>query len=149
MSARRGGPAPVVALLALALALPAAAEQFVEQDGFRVHYAALPTTAVTPGTARAFGIGRSSRRALIVLNAQRLEDGRTVPVPASATGTARSLIGHVQDLALRSAREGDVHYVLAEFQVVPQEWLAFELQVTPQGAPRPVPIRFRQQFYPD
>jgi hypothetical protein len=72
-----------------------------------------------------------------------------VPVPASATGTARSLIGHVQELPLRSAREGEVHYVLAEFQVVPQEWLAFELQVSPQGAPRPLPVRFRQQFYPD
>jgi hypothetical protein len=140
------GAFAAAALLLMAVA-PAHAEQFVEQDGFRVHYAAIPTTDVAPDTARAFGISRSRRQALLVLNAQQLGDGPLKPVAATATGTARNLLGHMQRLALRPVQEGEVHYVIATFEILNQEWLTFEVAIQPDGAARAIPLKFQQQFY--
>ena len=128
----------------------AQAEQFVREGDYIVHYVALPSTSITPEIARHFGITRSGGLSLLVLNAQReTAPGKTISLPATATGTVSSLIGHVQDLELQPAREGDVHYVLAQFQAVDQEILQFDLLITPQGASKPLTLKFQQQFYRD
>lgn len=125
------------------------AEQRVDQGPWRVHYAALASRDLAPAVARQFGVSRSSKRGLLVLNAQRVDGDQTVPVAASGSGSVRSLIGHQQKLNLRPAQEGPVHYLLAEFDYVDQEHLNFELQVQPAGAPAPLTVRFKQQFYAD
>lgn len=128
----------------------AQAEQFVREGEYIVHYVALPSTSITPEIARHFGITRSGGLSLLVLNAQReTAPGKTVSLPATAAGTVSSLIGHVQNLDLQPAREGDVHYVLAQFQAVDQEILKFDLLITPQGASKPLTLKFQQQFYRD
>ncbi|MBI2384066.1 MAG: DUF4426 domain-containing protein [Gammaproteobacteria bacterium] len=127
----------------------ARADQFVQDGEFTVHYAALATVDLAPEVARGFGIARSRHRALLTLNAQRRGGDRTASVPATAKGTARSLLGHVQTLELRPAREGETHYVLAEFEALDQEWLNFEVAVLPEGASRPLTVKFKQQFYTD
>jgi hypothetical protein len=128
----------------------AQAEQFVRDGTYVVHYVALPSTSITPEIARHFGITRSGGLSLLVLNAQReTAPGKTVSLPATAAGNVTSLIGHVQPLALHAAREGDVHYVLAQFEAVDQEVLKFDLQITPQGADKPITLQFQQQFYRD
>ncbi len=128
----------------------AQAEQFVRDGDFIVHYVALPSTSITPEVARHFAIQRSGKLSLLVLNAQKeTAPGKTVSLPATATGTVTSLIGHVQPLDLQPAREGDVHYLLAQFEAVDQEILKFDLQITPQGATRPIALKFQQQFYRD
>lgn len=140
----------MVATILLAIPGAARAEQFVEKDGLRVHYVAINTTDIPPEVARPFAIDRSRRYGLVVLNAQRVgADGRTTPLPGAASGRARSLIGHVQPLAFRPVREGEVHYLVAEFETLNQEWLTFEISVTPEGAAAPLPIKFQQQFYTD
>ncbi|MGB0956297.1 MAG: DUF4426 domain-containing protein [Panacagrimonas sp.] len=140
----------IIAIALLLTTLTARAEQYVEQDGFRVHYAALPTTDLQPEVAKRFGVSRSSRRILLVLNAQRvLADGQTQSVAATGNGNASSLLGHVQKLRLRSEREADVHYLLAQLQALDGEYLNFDLSVTPEGTQRPIGIRFQQQFYLD
>ena len=99
---------------------------------------------------RHFEITRSGKLSLLVLNAQReTAPGKTTSLPATATGTVTSLIGHVQPLELRPAREGDVHYVLAQFEAVDQEILQFDLQIMPDGASKPIALKFQQQFYRD
>jgi hypothetical protein len=136
--------------LCLLLCLPAAAEQRVEQDGFIVHYAAIRTTDLTPEVARQFNVRRRGKQALLVLNAQRVEDsGTVVPIAATATGRVTSLLGHLQKLDLRPVQEGPVHYVLAEFETLNREYLTVDVQLTPQGAARPIRIKFQQQFYND
>jgi hypothetical protein len=135
--------------LCLLLCLPAAAEQRVEQDGFIVHYAAIRTTDLTPEVARQFNVRRRGKQALLVLNAQRVEDGAAVPVAATATGRVTSLLGHLQKLDLRPVQEGPVHYVLAEFETLNREYLTVDVQLTPQGATRPIRVKFQQQFYND
>jgi hypothetical protein len=133
------------------LVLPGAAraEQFVQDGEYLVHYAALPTITLAPDIARKFGLTRSKRYALLVLNAQRGTLEKNVSITATGEGEARSLIGHVQKLALRQAREGDVHYLLAEVEALNQEFLVFDLRVLPDGATKPLLITFTQQFYSD
>lgn len=137
-------------LAALLLAGAARAEQLARDGAFIVHYAALPSTSIPADVAQRFGLRRSARRAVLVLNAQRDDGaGQPTPVPASGIGQARNLIGHVQSLQLRPAREGDVHYLLAEFEALDQEILTLEVEVLPEGATRAIRLTFQQQFYDD
>lgn len=139
----------LIMLLMLLGSFAAAAEQFVDAGPYRVHYAAINTTALTPDIARQFGVSRTRNEILLVLNAQQQVDGRYLPVPATATGTATTLLGHVQKLALRPVREADVHYVVASFQTLDGEFMRIDAQVLPEGANAPLTVKFRQQFYRD
>jgi hypothetical protein len=136
-------------LLALALSWigVAHAEQYVQDGEFVVHYAAVPTVMLAAEVAQQFGIARNPRFALLMLNAQRGTVQKNISVPADGEGEARNLVGHKQPLRLRRAQEGDVHYLLAEVEALNGEVLIFKLSVTPQGATRPLEIKFQQQFY--
>jgi hypothetical protein len=136
-------------LFTLLFGLAAHAEQFIDEGPYRVHYAAINTTALTPEVARQFGVSRTRNEILLVLNAQEQVDGRYVPVPATATGRATTLLGHTQKLALRPVREADVHYVVAAFQTLDGEYMTIDVQVLPEGAEAPLQVKFRQQFYRD
>lgn len=137
-------------LLIALLSLPLHAEQFVDSGEYRVHYSAISSTLLTPEVASRFGVARTRGEALLVLNAQRRgADGRYLPVAATATGQARSLIGQVEKLKLRATREGEVHYLLAPFQVLDGEFLTLELSVLPEAAATAIPLKFQQQFYRD
>jgi hypothetical protein len=135
--------------LLLLCAFGAHAEQFVDQGDYRVHYAAINTTELTPQVARQFGIDRTRNQILLVLNAQQRIDGRHVPVPATARGTATTLLGHQQTLALRPIHEAEVHYVVATFTTLDGEYMTIEADVLPQGSNETIPVRFKQQFYRD
>ncbi len=140
------------AMLALLLLLASGivrAEQFIDLGDYRVHYAALNTTQLTPDVARKFNVERSGQRILLVLNAQQLIGGRYESVPATASGTATTLLGHVQKLELRPIREADVHYVIASFETLEGEYMTVDARVTPAGSTTPVTVKFKQQFYRD
>ncbi len=139
----------LTSLILLLCSWAVAAEQFVDAGSYRVHYAAINTTMLTPEVARQFGVSRTRNEILLVLNAQQQIDGRYVPVPATARGTATTLLGHLQKLALRPVREADVHYVVAAFQTLDGEYMTIEAQVLPEGADAPLAVKFRQQFYRD
>jgi hypothetical protein len=139
----------LVAVIAVLCSFAVGAEQFVDDGPYRVHYAAINTTSLTPEVARQFGVSRTRNEILLVLNAQQRIDGRYLPVPATASGTATTLLGHVQKLALRPVREADVHYVVAAFQTLDGEYMTIDAQVLPEGANAAVQVKFRQQFYRD
>lgn len=139
--------ARLFALFAL-FALPVYAEQggqFVSADGYEVHYAAIDTTDVSPATARALDITRSGARALLVLNAQRAEGRESLR--AEARGSVRNLTGQEKPFEPRAVEDGGVWYVLADFRVANAERLRFDLEVTPEGAARAIPLRFERTFY--
>ena len=134
--------------LLLAIAGVCAAEnggQSVVRDGFEIHYAALGTMDIPAETARAVQVTRSANRMLLVLNAQRASDGSSLR--ATAEGEVSNLAGQEKTLAARAVEDGGVWYVLAEFRVANGERLRFDLQVTPEGAGRAIPLRFEQTFY--
>ncbi|MDD3762477.1 MAG: DUF4426 domain-containing protein [Nevskiales bacterium] len=137
-------------LLWLLCALPAAAEQYVDHGEYRIHYAALNSTTLTPEVARQFGVDRSRNQVLLVLSPQQRDDGGDYrPVAATASGTATTLLGHVQKLELRPVREGPVHYVVATFETLDGEFMTVNVDVLPAGANQVVNVRFKQQFYRD
>jgi len=139
----------VFALVLCLIALPAAwAEQAVRDGNFVVHYAATPTLDLEPDVAARFGVKRSRVRVLLVLSPQVIDDeGRTRSIPASGTGTVRNLLGQRESLALRSAREGDVYYLIAEFEPLDQQPIVINAEVLPSGATRPLVIDFTQKFF--
>ncbi|MDP9141582.1 MAG: DUF4426 domain-containing protein [Pseudomonadota bacterium] len=139
----------LLALLLVLAANTAHAEQFVDLGDFRIHYAALNTTQLTPDVARKFNVQRSSKQILLVLNAQQLVGGKYESVAATASGTATTLLGHVQSLELRPIREADVHYVIASFETLEGEYMTVDARVVPAGATAPITVKFRQQFYMD
>lgn len=135
-------------ILLMTLSLQAGAEQAVRSGPYSVHYAAIRTTDLTPEVARQFGVRRSAKQALLVLNVQR-DEGAPLPspVPATATGTVTSLLGHRQTLSLRPMQEGGVHYVIGRFETLTAEYLTLEISVLPDGAATPIPLKFQQQFF--
>ena len=134
----------LAALLLTFAAGAALAENSIERGDYVVHYNAVPSATIAPEVARQYAITRSANRAL--LNIAVLRQGRAVT--ATITGSATNLAGQRQDLALREVREGEAIYYLAEPGIANQETLAFELDVLPEGAPEPIVVRFRQEFFP-
>jgi hypothetical protein len=128
----------------------AVAEQAVRSGDYVIHYSAIRTTALTPEVARQFDVRRSRNQALLVLNAQVDRGGPLPePIPATATGVVTSLLGHRQTLKLRPHQEGTVHYVIARFETIEREHLTLDLEVLPEGATTPIPVRWQQQFFND
>lgn len=138
------------ALFLLCLSTVSLAEQAVRSGDYIIHYSALRTTALTPEVARQFEVRRSRKQALLVLNAQ-IDRGGPLPepIPATATGTVTSLLGHRQTLQLEPRQEGQVHYVIASFETIEREFLTLDLQVLPEGATTPIPVKWQQQFFND
>lgn len=124
-----------------------AAEPVVRSDGYVVHYAAQVSTRFTPEIARQYGITRAANHGVLIINVQHESPapGKPMPVAASASGSAASLMGDRQTLQLRPA-EGDL---IADFAMINGEYLRFDVDVLPQGSSTPIHIHFEQQFYND
>lgn len=136
-----------LALLAMALALPAFADNSTRADGFVVHHNAVPSTSLTPDVARQYGITRSANRALVNISVRQGEPGADRAVQSTVKLVATNLNGQRQDLRAREVREGDAVYYLAEARITGNDTLNFELEVTPEGAAAPIKASFRQEFF--
>lgn len=134
-------------LFALALALPALADNATRAGDFTVHHNAVPTTSLTPDVARQYGITRSANRALVNISVRQGEPGADRAVQATVKLVATNLNGQRLDLRAREVREGDAVYYLAEVRITGNDTLSFELEVTPEGATAPIKASFRQEFF--
>ncbi len=133
-------------LLSLLLAVPAAAEQVLESGIWRLHYIAMVSTELTPDVARAYGITRSRKRGVLVLNLQR-SDAPLVSQPAQVTGRIRNLIGQERLGELREVTEQEARYWIADFGFSHLETMRFDFSVLPHGESVPLTLKFSQQFY--
>lgn len=123
------------------------AQQLVSGD-ITLHYSTMPTLNLQPAVARQYGLTRSAGRALLnVALRRRLAAGGDEAVAATVTASATNLAGQRQELRMREVREGDAIYYLAEARVSDGETLRFELSAVVDGAPRPLAVRFQQDFY--
>ena len=141
----------LTALTLLLASLAAEAQQLVRDGAYVVHYAAFNSTDLSAEIAQRYGIRRAAGRGLLIINAQR-EDANTrksSAVTATAQGNVRTLLGDTRPLTVRRVSADGSEDLLAEFSYTPLEFLRFELQVQPQGAPRPLTINFQQQFFGD
>lgn len=115
-------------------------------DGYTVHYNALPSTALSAEVARAYGITRSGTRGFLNIAVLRDDAGTGTAVPARITARSRALTGQVGAIELRELRDQDAIYYVGEFRIRGEEQLRFELEVHPEGAARPIPVRFEHRF---
>jgi len=141
----------IVALLAALLlpALPAPAQaESVRSGEYTLYYSAMPSTMISPEVARAAGITRSSSRALLNLAVRRdSADGLGEPVEADLTANVRNPVGQFQAPRLRQVREADAIYYLGEVRFSDGDTLDFEIEASIEGEPRPIRVRFSQQFF--
>ena len=153
-----------VALLATALAAcspdtgsrPAPKAQEVTRASFEtfgdhvVHFNAQSTTMLPAEVARAFGIRRSDKRAMLnitVLRRGEADDG--TPVTAVVEVEATNLLQQEKSISMRELREGDAIYYIGELTIANEEIVTFNISVKPEGADAPHVFTFRQQFYTD
>jgi hypothetical protein len=132
-------------LMAPAVAL---SEQSVSFGEYTVHYNALTTDLIEPVVARAYGIVRSKRRALINVAVLRKIMGTAAqPIKADVSATATNLSDQLQTIDIRELVDDGAIYYIGELPVDHAETLNFTLEVTPEGAATGYTIEFRQEFF--
>ena len=140
---------PVVAVAAVLLAAPVAAERYYSSGGYTVHYAALRTDFLTQDVARAYGVVRSTNRAFVNISVHEgtVEDGGPA-VKAKVSATATNLNGQLRNLQLREIAEGGggVYYI-AEMPISNEEIIDYRVEVLPSGESSPMSFDFQQQFF--
>lgn len=135
-----------VAMLLVLLSLPAQAEQIIESGPYRLHYMAMVTYELPPQVAKVYGITRSRKQGIAVLNLQHVDQPQ-VSVASTVTGRIRNLIGQERLDDLREVREQDAIYWIATFDFSNLETMRFDFQIDPEGPHGPFPLHFSQQFY--
>ncbi len=135
-----------VTLLLVLLSLPAQAEQIIESGPYRLHYMAMVTYELPPQVAEVYGITRSRKQGIAVLNLQHVDQPQ-VSVASTVTGRIRNLIGQERLDDLREVREQDAIYWIATFDFSNLETMRFDFQIDPEGPHGPFPLHFSQQFY--
>ena len=136
-------------LTTLVFSSPVAAQQSQDFGNYVVHYNALNTNLIPPQVAQAYGIVRSSSRALLnVTVLRKVMDTPGTPASASIKASATNLTGQLRELEFRELKEpeGAVYYI-AELPVHNLETYRFEITVSISGEKDPLIVRFTQQFY--
>jgi len=113
-----------------------------------VHFNAQSTTMLTPEVARAFGIRRGEKRAMLNISVLRQADPPPgTPVSAEVAVQASNLLGQQKGVKVRELREGEAIYYIGELGIANEEIVSFTVSVRPEGVDQPYEFKFRQQFY--
>jgi hypothetical protein len=128
------------------------AEQMLESQGYQLHYMAMVSSDLDPDVAAAYGITRSRKQGVLMLN---LQDKKTPfkSAPSLTNGRIRNLIGQERLKTLREVREQDAIYWVADFAFSHLETMRFDFEVQPLDAQgekttaQPLLLKFNQQFY--
>ena len=142
--------ARLLGLLLLILLAPAAeAQQSQDFGDYVVHYNAFNADLITPEIARAYGIQRSSSRAVLNITVlKKVMDTPGTPTHASVSAEATNLTGQRREIPVREIDEaGGAIYYLGEFPVHNLETWRFEVEIRVEDEPEPFLLRFQQQFY--
>jgi hypothetical protein len=127
----------------------AQAQQSQDFDNHIVHYNAMGTNLLPPQMAQAYGIRRSSSRALLTITVMHKEDDPFgVPIRAGVKANGKNLTGQRRTIAMREVNDlqGAVYY-LGELPVHNLEIYDFTVYVIVDGEDEPLTVNFRQQFY--
>lgn len=115
-----------------------------------LHYNAVRTDTLSAEVARAYDIRRSPSRVMLnVALLARLPDGRTEPVDANVTATARNLNGQLKDLQMRRIEDGTSVYFVGEVGIGGDEILVFDIAATPHGGGERYTAQLRREFHAD
>ncbi len=138
---------PLIAGL-LILTSPAMAENSTHTQGYTIHHNAIKANFLTPEIASAYRIQRSKYRGLLNVSVIKELPGTTgKPVMARITVEATNLTGLQKSIQLREIREEGAIYYIDDFPIINGEIVTFRLQVTPEGASKPIKAKLIQQFF--
>lgn len=112
---------------------------------YEVHHAAFRADELTAQVAAQYGITRSRKHAVVLVNVQK--NGK--PASARVTGKLRSLPGRQQELVFLAARQQDSIDYLAEVPIDHAALAIFDLEVLPPDQRTPLRLQFQKTFYTD
>ena len=115
-----------------------------------VHFSAQTTDQLTPEVARAYGIVRSSNRAMLNVSIVRKSDKQSVSGTVSVDTV--NLTGQLKNVTMRKIEEpGETVaiYYIGETPVANRETLIFDIAVMPEGQSTSFDVRFKREFYTD
>ncbi|MEE4638132.1 MAG: DUF4426 domain-containing protein [Wenzhouxiangella sp.] len=140
------------ALLAVTAAFPPTdgnAQQAEDLGAYQVHYSAINTSQLSPDVARAFGIQRSTSRALLNLAVLRKREGEMDQAArARIQVEAVNIAGQRRPIEMREVTEQDAIYYIGTFRIHNEERITFQVEVAPLNPPEPArTFRFQQQFF--
>ncbi len=139
-----------ITLLLLLISSLAGAENSTQADGYTIHHNAIPSAMLTPEVAADYRIVRSKYRGLLNISVIKNIPGTTgQAVTARVSAYALNLIGRRHNIDLREIREGEAIYYIGDFPIVDGETLKFMLEITPEGATKPIEAALSQEFYID
>ena len=137
-------------LLAASLLAPlsAGADNSTSADGFVIHHSAFTADTLDPAVAQRYGIQRSKQRGVINVSIIKEKAGTTGQSTAGRVEvSATSQTGQKQRVPMRELKEQESVYYIGEFPVQDQETLDFVIEVTPEGAAKPLHAKTSQQFF--
>ncbi len=149
LRAKQWALAGLFVLLASSIWTNAPAEQAEEFGAYKVHYSAINTSQLSPQVARAFGIQRSTSRALLNLAVLRRQEGALdQPARASIQVEAVNIAGQRRPIELREVQEQDAIYYIGSFRIANEERIRFAVTLRPEGESGPPhEFQFQQQFF--
>ncbi len=136
-----GGPPPDATVPEAA----PAGETSVDIGDYVIHFSAQSTDQLSPEVAMAYNFVRSKNRAMLTVSV--IEEATNNSASAQVTVKTRNLAGQLKNVTMRTITEGDSIYYIGETPVANREVLIFDITVTPEGADRPVDVRFKREFF--
>lgn len=135
-------------LLAAALAVPVTASAEIEHFGnLDINYNVITTDTLTPEVARAYGITRSNRRAMLTISASRPDkSGAPQAVEVDAMAYVVNLTEQMRGIKMRKVSEGSAVYLIGDFVIAPPEYLRFTVEVSEKSRTIPYKLQFRKEF---
>jgi hypothetical protein len=129
---------------------------------YKIHFSTFNTTFLSPEIAKAYNITRSGKYAVVNISVHKVDNSelssqktkfakcKDYAIKAKVTGTKTNLLSQKAKLVFREVIEDNAIYYLAEMKITDKEHFNFELQITPEGEQKPLPIiKTNQVFYID
>ncbi len=117
---------------------------------YQVHWSVLPSTFLTPETAKENNLQRSKGIGIVNISImQENENGILKPVTGQVEGKASNDIQQVRFLAFRRITEGDSVYFIAQYQYSSAELITFNITARPSGHGQDLQVRFAHTLFND
>jgi len=138
------------AVLALLVALPAQAAQFIAYGDYEIHYNAFNSSFVEPDVAKTYGLKRGKRRAMLNVSVLKKDgDGKMKPISALVSGSAANLLDQRQEMEFIKIDEGNAIYYIGQFGFSDDMVMRLQVQVQPDPNKPAYNLQFEQRFYTD
>lgn len=126
----------------------AASQQATSRVGdVTIRASAIQTSALQPEVASRYGIERSDGTVMLLVAVRQGSQAQATSLPARISATATDLRGHVQPIAMRELRSGELLDYVGTVEVATPDTLRFEIDIVREGGAHSS-MQFSRDFYP-